>query len=196
MSKASFTHSRIRCQTMSDANFSLFGMIRCLKFLTPVLTWSFHGGDTDNDSLIYGCSRMSTDKQGLSLLCRYPLSSVTSHVLSRINPCTIRIHLCSSLENTRTWLVPVFKRSLRWLHGTFRFIHGINTVDFLPEWSGRKIKHVWYFALTPGWSQTSPGACTVCTRCITDHHGLSQTIMDCRDDMASHPWMCKRGLTS
>jgi hypothetical protein len=92
--------------------------------------------------LIHGRTRMSTNKQDLSLLRRYPWSSVIGHVLSRINPCTIRIHPCSSIENTRTRMVPVFTRSLRWLHGTSRFIHGTNMVDFRPGRSGKKMKHV------------------------------------------------------
>jgi hypothetical protein len=80
--------------------------------------------------LIHGRTRMSTNKQDLSLLRRYPWSSVIGRVLSGINPCTIRIHPCSSIENTRTRMVPVFTRSLRWLHGTSRFIHENNTVVF------------------------------------------------------------------
>jgi hypothetical protein len=69
-------------------------------------------------------------------------SSVTGRVLSGINPWTIRILPCSSIENTRTWMAQVFTRSLRWLHGTSRFIHGTNTIDFRPGRSGKKIKHV------------------------------------------------------
>jgi hypothetical protein len=65
--------------------------------------------------------------------------TVTDRVLSWINPCTIHIHPCWSIENIRTRMVPVFTRSLRWLHGTSRFIHGTNTVDFRPRQSGRKI---------------------------------------------------------
>jgi hypothetical protein len=92
--------------------------------------------------LIHGRTRMSTNKQDLSLLRRYPWSSVTGRVLSGINPCTICFHPCSSVENIPTRMVPVFTRSLRWLHGTSRFIHVTNTLDFRPGQSGRKIKHV------------------------------------------------------
>ena len=68
-------------------------------------------------------------------------------VLSGINPCTIRIHSCSSIENIQTRMVPVFTRSLRRLHSTSRFIHGTNTVDFRPGRSRRKIKHVYFFCV-------------------------------------------------
>jgi hypothetical protein len=131
--------------------------------------------------LIHGRTRMSSNKQDLSLLRRYPWSFVTGGVLSGINPCTIRIHPCSSIENTRTRMVPVLTRSLRWLHGTSRFIHGTSTVDFRPG------------------PRTTPGACTVCTRFITVCHWPPRTFTDhygliVRDDQASHPWMCKRGF--
>jgi hypothetical protein len=92
--------------------------------------------------LIHGRTWMSTNKQDLSLLRWYPWSSVTGRVLSGINPWTIRIHPCSSIENTRTRMAQVLTRSLRWLHGTSWFIHGTNTVDFRPGRSGEKIKHV------------------------------------------------------
>jgi hypothetical protein len=63
--------------------------------------------------------------------------NVNGRVLSGINPCTIRIHQCSSIENIRARMILVFTRSLRWLLGTSRFIHGTNKVDFRPERSGR-----------------------------------------------------------
>jgi hypothetical protein len=137
-----------------------------------VSTRPFHSGDTENDGFytdehgiysyipgktpvhavvitertvsvgpytpIHGRTRMFTYEQDLFLLRRYPWS----YRDCGINLCTIRIHPCSSIENIRTRMVPVFTRSFRWLHSTSRFIHGTNTVDFCPGRSRRKIKHV------------------------------------------------------
>ena len=94
-------------------------------------------------------SRTATDVRGCPQMNKIFLGcvdirghTVTGRVPSGINPCTIRTQPCSSIENSRTRMVPVFIRSLRWLHGTSRFIHGTNMVDFRPGRSGRKIEHV------------------------------------------------------
>jgi hypothetical protein len=53
-------------------------------------------------------------------------SSSLRRVLSGINQCTIHRHPCSSIENILIRMAPVFTQSLRWLHGTSRFIYGTN----------------------------------------------------------------------
>jgi hypothetical protein len=137
--------------------------------------------------LIHGRSRMSTNKQDLSLLRRYPWSSVTGRVLSRINPCTIRIHPSSSIENTCTRMVLVFTRSLRSLLGTSRFIHGTNTVDFRPGRSGRKIKTCLIFCAH---SRMVPDDARCLHGLYTVYHGppriISRTITDWRSGMIRH----------
>jgi hypothetical protein len=126
-------------------------MIRRLRFSTPVSTWSFHGGDMDNEGFytdehcIYpyipgktpvradvvtectvSAGPYTVDSQTYVSVCPQMIKiflfwvnihghTVTDHVLSGINLCTIRIHPCLSIENTRTQMVPVFTRSLRWL---------------------------------------------------------------------------------
>jgi hypothetical protein len=114
--------------------------------------------------------------------------TVTGRVPYGINPCTIRIHPFSSIESLRTGMVTVSTLSLRWLHGTSQFIYGTYMFDFRLGRSGRKINYVWFFALTPGWSWTTPGAYMVCTWFMTVCHWLSRTITDwrVRDDLASH----------
>jgi hypothetical protein len=106
--------------------------------------------------LIHGRTRMSTNKQDLSLLRRYPWSSVTGRVLSGINPYTSMLvyrkysytdgHGLYTVTSVATRYLLVYSRNL-----------GTNTVDVDP---GEKL-NVLFLALTARWSRTTPGPCTV-----------------------------------
>jgi hypothetical protein len=136
--------------------------------------------------LIHRHTWMSTNKQDLSLLRRYPWSSVTGRVLSGINPCTTMLfyrkysHMDGpglyTVTSVATRYLPIYSRNQHVRDDPEENLNVFNFLCSLLDGPGRR----------PVLARFVHGL----SRITTDHHGLTV-----RDDPPSYPWMCKRSLS-